>query len=102
MQNNIVEETIKCNGNQEYSHNKTKNCIIVFGGIFCILGTFLQTSQNRAGVAETHLKIWDNNLGQNLGQKFGTNGRTDRRTDRAVYRVALQLKILQIPNDAKV
>jgi hypothetical protein len=53
------------------------------------------TSPNRAGVAEHHLKIWNTNLGGNLGQKFGTNRRTDGHTDRTVYRVAVQLKMIQ-------
>ena len=39
---------------------------------------------DRAGLAESRLKIWDKNLGQNLGQQFGTTnlGQTDGRTDR--------------------
>ena len=52
----------------------------------------VETSPNRAGVAEHHLKIWDNNLGQHLGQKFGTDRQTNRQRDMALYRVALQLK----------
>ena len=54
------------------------------------------TSQNRAGFAEPRLKMWDKNVGQNLGQKFGTDGQTNKQTDKTKYRVALQLKMLEM------
>ena len=58
----------------------------ISGKYFKNISTVLQTSPNRAGIAEPHLKIWDKvwdkNLVQNLGQQIGRDGQTNKQTDR--------------------